>query len=290
MTAELQMSRQMDPAARARDENFPVGSVLLPSGLRPHVATFYAFARTADDIADAPDLTPSEKLERLDALEAALLNGSDLPTCAVADRLRHSLFATGVTDTHARDLLAAFRRDARQDRCQSIDQLLDYCSLSASPVGRYLLDLHGEDRRGHALSDPLCDALQIINHLQDCKEDFQRMNRVYLPLDWLQDAGTDESSLLAGHSSPALRAVLDRCLDVCDALLEKSRPLPHSLKSARLGAEAAVIHALARRMARWLRNRDPLCQRTRLSKPAALLVSVLAVGRFALTRAFGSRA
>ncbi|WP_281018519.1 MULTISPECIES: squalene synthase HpnC [unclassified Minwuia] len=290
MTAELQMSRQVDPAAQAREENFPVGSVLLPRGLRPHVATFYAFARTADDIADAPDLTAPAKLERLDALEAALINGSDLPACAVADRLRRSLLATGVTDTHARDLLAAFRRDARQDRCRDIEQLRDYCRLSASPVGRYLLDLHGEDRRGHALSDPLCDALQIINHLQDCKEDFQRMNRVYLPLDWLQDSGTDESSLLAGRSSPALRAVLDRCLDLCDTLLEKSRPLPHSLKSARLGAEAAVIHALARRMARRLRNRDPLCQRTRLSKPSALLVSVLAAGRFALTRAFGSRA
>jgi len=290
MTAELQMPRQMDPAAQAREENFPVGSILLPRGLRPHVATFYAFARTADDIADAPDLPPSEKLERLDALETALVNGSDLPEFAVADRLRQSLIATGVTDVHARHLLAAFRRDAEQDRCRNIDQLRDYCRLSASPVGRYLLDLHGEDRRGHALSDPLCDALQIINHLQDCKEDLQRMNRVYLPLDWLHEADLDETSLLAGHSSPALRAVLDRCLDVCDALLEKSRPLPHSLKSARLGAEAAVIHALARRMVRRLRHRDPLCQRTRLSKPAALLVSVQAVGRFALTRALGSRA
>lgn len=290
MTVELQMSRQADPMAQAREENFPVGSILLPRRLRPHVATFYAFARTADDIADAPDLPPREKLDRLDALETALLNGSDKPACAVADRLRHSLAATGVTDTHARDLLAAFRRDAERDRCQSIDQLRDYCRLSASPVGRYLLDLHGEDRRGHALSDPLCDALQIINHLQDCKDDLEQMNRVYLPLDWLHDAGMDESSLRAGRSSPALRAVLDRCLDVCDTLLERSRPLPLSLKSARLGAEAAVVHALACRMARRLRERDPLCQQTRLSKPTALLVSVLAVGRFALSRALGSRA
>lgn len=290
MTVELQMSRQADLTAQAREENFPVGSILLPRRLRPHVATFYAFARTADDIADAPDLTSSEKLDRLDALEAALLNGSNQPACSVADRLRHSLAATGVTDSHARDLLAAFRRDAERNRCQSIDQLRDYCRLSASPVGRYLLDLHGEDRRGHALSDPLCDALQIINHLQDCKDDLLKMNRVYLPLDWLHDAGTNESALQAGHSSPALRAVLNRCLDVCDALLEESRPLSHSLKSARLGAEAAVIHALARRMVRRLRDRDPLCQHTRLSKPTALLVSVLAVGRFALARAFGSRA
>lgn len=290
MTVELQMSRQADPMAQAREENFPVGSILLARRLRPHVASFYAFARTADDIADAPDLPPREKLDRLDALETALLNGSDQPACAVADRLRHSLAATGVTDSHARDLLAAFRRDAEGDRCQSIDQLRDYCRLSASPVGRYLLDLHGEDRRGHALSDPLCDALQIINHLQDCKDDLEQMNRVYLPLDWLHDAGMDESSLRAGHSSPALRAVLDRCLDVCDTLLERSRPLPLSLKSARLGAEAAVIHALACRMARRLRERDPLCQLTRLSKPTVLLVSVLAVGRFALSRALGSRA
>ncbi len=116
MTVELQMSRQADPMTQAREENFPVGSFLLPRRLRPHVATFYAFARTADDIADAPGLTASEKLDRLNALETALLRGSALPECAVAVRLRNSLLATGVTDSHARDLLAAFRRDARQDR------------------------------------------------------------------------------------------------------------------------------------------------------------------------------
>jgi len=289
MTVELQMLRQADPVAQAREENFPVGSILLPRGLRPHVTTFYAFARTADNIADAPELSPAEKLLRLDALDDALVNGSDLPELAVGDRLRRSLDATGVTNRHGRDLLAAFRRDARLDRCRDIGELLEYCRLSASPVGRYLLDLHGEDRQDHSLSDPLCDALQIINHLQDCRDDYLQMNRVYLPLDWLHDEGIDESSLRADRCSPALRRVLDRGLDVCDALLERSRPLPLRLRSGRLGAEAAVIHALARHMVRRLRHRDPLRQRTRLSKPAALVISGLAAGGHALSRLGGSR-
>lgn len=275
---------------QARQENFPVGSILLPRRLRPHIAAFYAFARTADDIADAPDMTAEEKVRRLDALEAALRGGEDTTRQGVAYRLRHSLRESGVGDSHARDLLQAFRRDAVQDRCRTIGDLRDYCRLSASPVGRYLLDLHGEDRSLHALSDPLCDALQIINHLQDCAEDHRLLNRVYLPLDWLDAAGTDESALQAPRATPALRQVLDRCLDTCDAMLRDSAALPYRLASARLGAETAVIHALARSMVRRLRHRDPLCQRTRLSRPGMLLVALAATARFALARIGGRRA
>src|ERR1700759_5117553 len=95
----------------AGDENFPVGSWLLPRPLRPHVATYYAFARAIDDIADNPDLKAEDKLRRLDGFAAALVNGSTDPDYAKADALRHTLAATGISAAHGLDLISAFKQD-----------------------------------------------------------------------------------------------------------------------------------------------------------------------------------
>ena len=174
----------------AKDENFPVGSWLLPAALRPHVAAFYAFVRAADDIADNPDLTPADKLGRLGRLEAALTGPAGLAApLPKAQALRASLAATGVSPRHALDLLAAFKRDATKLRYHDFPDLLSYCALSASPVGRYLLDLHGEPSELYRFADPLCDALQLLNHLQDCQDDYRALDRVYLPLDSFAAAG-----------------------------------------------------------------------------------------------------
>src|SRR5918992_3678465 len=204
----------------AGDENFPVGSFLLPAKLRPHVRAFYDFVRAADDVADNPGLAPGDKLARLHRFAAALTgteqDASGLPK-AVA--LRASLAATGVTARHALDLLAAFKQDATKFRYADWQDLLGYCALSASPVGRFLLDLHGEPPELYCLSDPLCDALQILNHLQDCQADYRRLNRVYLPLDAFAAAGIGVEELDRTASSTALRQVLDRALDGIDGLL-----------------------------------------------------------------------
>lgn len=268
------------PARQAGDENFPVGSFLLPRHLRPHVAAFYAFARAADDLADDPHLIPAEKIDRLNAFEAALHQGSATPELAPANSLRNSLQQTGVSSRHARDLLDAFRQDAEQARYPSIESLIDYCDRSAAPVGRYLLELHGEDPAMLTVSDPLCNALQIINHLQDCQDDFRRMNRVYLPTSWLQAAGIDEAALDQSVTSPALRQVLDQCLDTCDGLLLQAAPFPARLRSRRLGAESVVIMALARRLVADLRAGDPLRDRITLTKPVAALIAISAVTGF----------
>ena len=251
----------------ATDENFPVGSFLLPAPLRPHVAAFYAYARAADDIADNGDLEPAEKVARLDAFEDALANGvGDSGTLDKALRLRQSLADTGVTDRHARDLLSAFRQDATKTRYESWDDLMDYCARSASPVGRYLLDLHGEDPADYAASDPLCDALQVLNHLQDCVDDYHTLDRVYLPLDWLSAAGSRIADLRAPQATPGLRRVLDQCLDGVDDLLDRATRLPVALKSRRLAMESAVILRLARRLSARLRRGDPVAGRVSLSK------------------------
>ncbi len=272
MGAEQQLNAGVEnietPSGKgAGDENFPVGSFLLPRDLRPHVACFYAFARAADDIADNPDLKPDSKLARLDAVEEALVKGSGDPALRSAEALRQSLMRQGVTDRHARDLLAAFRQDAVTTRYQTWDDLMDYCRLSAAPVGRYLLDLHGEDPALYAQSDPLCDALQVINHLQDCQDDYRELNRVYLPTQWLSGCGIDATELDKSQESAALRTVIDRCLEGTRSLMEAADELPKRLKSRQLAMESAVIVNLAHKLVDELSRRDPLAERVVLSKP-----------------------
>ena len=115
--------------------------------------------------------------------------------CPRRRRCARACAATGVTPRHAQDLLAAFKRDATKLRYRDWQDLLGYCALSASPVGRYLLDLHGERPELYAYSDPLCDALQVLNHVQDCQDDFRALNRVYLPLDSFAAAGIGVAEL-----------------------------------------------------------------------------------------------
>ena len=255
----------------AGDENFPVGSFLLPARLRPHVRAFYDFVRAADDVADNPDLAPGDKLYRLDRFAAALTGTEeDARALPKAVALRASLRATGVTPRHALDLLAAFRQDATKLRYADWQDLLGYCALSASPVGRFLLDLHGEPPELYRLSDPLCDALQVLNHLQDCQTDYRRLNRVYLPLDAFAAAGIGVEELDRAASGPALRNVRDRALDGVDGLLAAAARLPSALGSRRLAMESATILEIARRLASELRRRDPLASRVELSRPAFL--------------------
>lgn len=269
----------------AGDENFPVASWLLPAALRPHVAAFYAFVRAADDVADNPELEPDDKLARLDRFEAALTGPPELAAALPkALALRHSLAATGVGAQHALDLLAAFKRDATKLRYQDWPDLLGYCGLSASPVGRHLLDLHGEAAALYRYSDPLCDALQILNHLQDCQADYQGLNRVYLPLDAFAAAGIGVEALDGPGSSPALRQVLDRALDGVDQLLLAAEALPRALSSPRLAAESAVILEIAKRLARELRGRDPLAERVELSRPRFFWCGMLGLARAAWSR------
>lgn len=251
----------------AGDENFPVGSFLLPAHLRPTVARFYAFARAGDDIADNPDLAPAEKLARLEAFDRALAEdigqGGGLEK---AHALRAALTERGLTDRHGRDLLRAFSQDATKLRYADWGELLGYCELSANPVGRFLLDLHGEDANDYPPSDALCTVLQILNHMQDCKEDARTLDRIYIPQDWMADEGVTDADILAQEASPGLRRVLDRMLVGVDDLLMEARRLPGALRSRRLAMESAVIVRLAGRLCARLKRGDPLATRVALSK------------------------
>jgi hydroxysqualene synthase len=266
----------------AGDENFPVGSLLIARRHRPHVAAFYAFARAIDDIADNPDLAAQDKVARLDRMDKALLGEDDDPALATAHRCRASLDACGIPVQHCRDLITAFKDDATKLRYKDWDDLIKgYCRYSASPVGRYLLDLHGEDPAGYAYSDPLCDALQVLNHLQDCKDDYLALDRVYLPGDWMAAAGVTVRDLDAPAASPGLRQVFGQCLDGVDDLLVTARALPGRLRSRRLAMESAAIVRIAEDLSAALRRRDPVAGRVELSKPHflwCLVRGVLDVG------------
>lgn len=261
-----------------RSENFPVGSFLIRRDLRVHVHAFYRFARNADDIADNPDLTADDKIARLDRMAAILdgATGEDSPATAA---MRESLLETGMTAQHCHDILHAFRLDAVKQRYRDWDDLMGYCRYSASPVGRQLLDLHGESRTTWPASDALCSALQVLNHLQDCVDDHRQLDRVYLPLEDLAAEGVGVDALAASVSRPGLRRVLDRLLDRTAALVDQARGLPPLVASRGLRWESAVIVDLAGRLLRRLRQGDPVAGRLALRKSDFLAAFAVGVSR-----------
>ena len=251
-----------------RDENFPVGSHLIARRLRRHVHRYYDFVRAADDVSDSPELAPEDKLRRLDTMEAAL-RGVDGAHSTSAARLRPTLAETGLPAELATDLLQAFRRDATVLRTPDWEALLGYCRCSANPVGRFLLQLHGENEATFAASDALCTSLQILNHLQDCAEDFRLLDRSYLPADMLAAEGITAGEVLQHRTLPPLRRVFDLVLDRVDPLLARAATLPGQVRDRRMRLEAAVIVGLAHRLAARLRTEDPLAGRVRIRREDA---------------------
>lgn len=264
----------------AADENFPVGSWLIPRALRPHVAVFYAFARAIDDIADNPALDANDKIARLDAFAAAAQSGSTDPALIKGDRFRRMCAATGIPVQHGLDLISAFKQDAMKSRYESWADLIDYCNRSAAPVGRFLLDLHGENRELYPFSDALCNALQVINHLQDCGDDYRVLDRVYLPLGWLRTEKAAVEHLAKPAATEALRRVLDRAVERTETLLGEARRLAPRMTHRRLAAETAVIVGIADSLTIQLRRRDPLAERVELGKFALAGASLRGLLRY----------
>jgi len=270
-----------------RDENFPVASHLIHARYRAPILAFYEFVRVADDIADHAELPPDRKLALLDRLEASLLGTSDADAEGV--RLRAVLAERSLTSRHAQDLLNAFRLDVTKLRYANWDELMHYCSLSAMPVGRYVLDVHGESRATWPASDAICAALQIINHIQDCQKDFRNLDRVYVPLAAMAAAGTRVEALGESQASPQLLACLHKLAERTAELLRDGYPLPDQIKDFRLSLEISVIHTLAGRLVRTLMVRDPLRDKVHLKSLGFMGVSMLGVLK-GLWRRLGRRA
>jgi squalene synthase HpnC len=269
------------------DENFPVASHLIHRQHRGIILAFYEFVRIADDIADHASLPAPMKLALIDQLEQCLLGRHD--EVAEAVRLRAALEERKLSPRHAQDLLAAFRMDVNKLRYRDWDDLIGYCSYSAMPVGRFVCDVHGEDRAVWAANDALCAALQIINHLQDCGADYRNLDRVYVPTEALNAAGASVEDLGRGAATPALCACLAGLAIRTDALLDQSAAFSSRIGDFRLAMEVAVIQSLARRLTAILRARDPLCETVHLGKAgfAQVAVAGLAGGLYGrLARSF----
>ena len=276
MTGRIAAAGEQESAGGARHlvddnkENFPVGSFLIAREFRPAVHAFYVFARNADDIADASDIAAQEKVARLEAVQRALtVDEAALPDWAVP--YHRSLVASGNTPVNGRHLLSAFIQDATKLRYRDWDDLMDYCMRSAATVGRVMMDIHGERNADNEGSDALCCALQVLNHLQDCKDDYRTLDRVYLPEPWLKEAGGGVEDLALGHATPAVRHVIDRCLDETEALLQRAESMPRSVRRRGLRWESAFILNLAWALAARLRQEDPVAGRVKVSKAGWLM-------------------
>lgn len=235
--------RYCQQLARQHYENFPVASHLLPKRIRRAVAVIYAFARSADDIADEGEAGTGERLAQLDHYAAQLDSlqqgrGVDDPIfIALADviathRLPLPLF---------HDLLSAFRQDVIKKRYADFAEVLDYCRRSANPVGRLLLYLNGDaDEENLLAADRICSALQLINFLQDLQQDYRENGRIYLPQDEMQRFGVDESYLETACSDARMQALIDYQLQRIKGMLDQGAPLGLRLRG-RFGLEIRLI-------------------------------------------------
>ncbi len=216
--------------ARGHYENFPVASWLLPRSMRPHIAAIYAFARTADDLADEGIEDPDERLRRLYVWERYLANslshhrgvqetitadtgcdeklGRSVDCRALFLALANTIRVCQLPVGLFKSLLSAFRQDVLVHRYQNWNQLLDYCGRSANPVGRLVLRVAGyTDPNLDRTSDSLCTALQLTNFWQDLKQDYD-VGRVYVPSDDQATCGAQASDLARGRLTPAWRETM----------------------------------------------------------------------------------
>ena len=221
---------------RSHYENFPVGSRLIPARIRPHVYSIYAFARTADDLADEPGLAPDERMERLDEWEAKLDTCLESPDGPILTALAETIRSQQIPREHLNDLIHAFKLDVVTHRHRTFNHLLAYCRYSAAPVGRLILHLfaYRDDRRRY-LSDLICTGLQLANFWQDIAIDFSR-GRIYLPQDDMARFGVTECDLAERRLSDGFKDLLALEIDRTRALFQTGSELP-DLVSGRLKYE-----------------------------------------------------
>jgi squalene synthase HpnC len=219
-------------------ENFPVASLLLPKRLRRAVKVIYAFARSADDIADEGDATVAARLgalahysDSLDAIERGIK-----PSEPIFESLALEINHHGIPLQPFRDLLSAFSQDVNKKRYTNLPEVIDYCQRSANPVGRLMLHLYGEhDPQYGVYSDAICTGLQLTNFLQDIAIDYDK-NRIYLPQDELAAYHISEAQIARGDSGGLWQTFMLKQIERAHRLLQSGAPLGRHLKG-RIGLE-----------------------------------------------------
>ena len=252
------------PTKSYKQENFPVGSWFLSKKIRPQILVFYKFARAADDIADSPILSSKEKIKRLNLFEKAL-KGNVLKIDK-ALKLKKICLENKIGINHPLNLLKAFKKDAVKKRYKNWSELINYCKFSAVPVGRFVIDLHKEVKESYKYSDPLCIALQILNHIQDCKEDYNKIDRVYLPNNFLKKYNVKLSQLKKNYTEKNLRLALDDILFQTNKLIVKAEKNKKIMKNKKLANETTFILEIAKSLLKLLKKNDPLKNKIELKK------------------------
>jgi hydroxysqualene synthase len=226
-------------------ENFPVASWLCPQPLRAPITAIYWFARTADDIADEGDATPSNRLQALSAYRAELARvGGGLPPppkwAQVFAPLAKAIATHRLPIQPLDDLLDAFMQDAANPPYADRAALLDYCRRSANPIGRLLLHLYGRTcEQALRRSDAICTALQLINFWQDLSVDLPR-GRCYVPQADAARHGLEATRLSAGPAGPAERALVRDLCGWAEALMHEGAPLARQIPG-RAGWELRLV-------------------------------------------------
>lgn len=215
---------------RSHYENFPVGSMLLPKKLRPHVCAVYAFARRADDIADE-DFPEAERIPALEAWEALFKKSlNERVSHPVFLALRETLKNFEIPPQLFIDLITAFKMDVQKKRHETFEDLLFYCRHSANPVGRIALHLFGyQEERLMELSDKICTALQLANFWQDIAVDLKK-NRVYLPQEDLVNFEYGEAELFNKNYNANFKKLMQFEVDRTQKLFYEGAQLCHHLK------------------------------------------------------------
>ena len=247
-----------------KEENFPVGSWLLSKEIRSKILIFYNFARAADDIADSPNLSSKEKIKRLNFFKEGIKNNNI--KISKTENLKKVCKKNKVSITHALHLLKAFKQDAVKRRYRNWAELINYCKYSAVPVGRFVIDLHKENKISYKYSDPLCIALQILNHIQDCKDDYEQIDRVYLPNTFLKKYNVNLSQLNNNYTEKNLRLAIDDVLINTEKLINKADKFKKIMKNNKLSKETTFILEIAKSLLKLLKKKDPLKKKVFLNK------------------------
>ena len=250
------------------DENFPVASFLMTKKIRSIVRVFYFFARMADDIADHQKLSSNQKKKILLFFDNAI-SKSKKTNNKVLDKMIAKFKELPSGKKYSRNLLKAFMMDASNKKYKNWNDLLYYCKFSANPVGRFVIDAVNERKnieKIYEASDNLCTALQIINHIQDCKKDFKELNRVYIPESFFKKYSLDKKILRKSKSEENFERLKIEIIDNVLTSLRKTKLGLREIQSWRLRKETLIILNIAKRLCNLLKINDPLEKQIKLSR------------------------
>ena len=256
-----------------KDENFPVASFMINRKLKEFIRHFYFFARTSDDIADHEKLRPTEKLKILNYFDKCLKEKKKTDI-SVLNKLIITFSCHEFTQVYSRQLLVAFKLDAKKKRYKNWSELINYCKYSANPVGRYFINLtyHEKKKRINNRNiifegaDKLCTALQIINHLQDCQKDYIYLNRVYLPMSYFNKYSIKVEILKRSKNNSKFNDLKKLVIDRVEKLLDDSKKGIDLIEVGRLRKETLIILYIAKRLCFLLKKNNPLEKKIKLSR------------------------